>query len=141
MRRLIAIAAIAAIALVALTGCSRAEIDAWLGWHATDPAAALEFANRPDVQADLHPPAALTNNHAARWRSIGWCESGSQVHHPPVHNRHGSFSGLYMIKSDVWDHYGGGEFASDAWQASEAEQTEIAERILADVGWRAWQCA
>jgi hypothetical protein len=46
-----------------------------------------------------------------------------------------------MVKSDVWDHYGGERYASDAWLATKAEQIVIAEAIAGDVGIaRAWQC-
>jgi hypothetical protein len=45
-----------AAALVGLgaTGCSAREIQMWVDWHDQDPVAAEEFANQPEVQADLH---------------------------------------------------------------------------------------
>ena len=46
-----------------------------------------------------------------------------------------------MIRDNVWRAYGGREFANTADQATKAQQIEIAERILDDVGWQAWDCA
>jgi hypothetical protein len=75
------------------------------------------------------------------WDRIAWCESGGQWAHPPVTNRTGTYSGGLMIWTRAWTVYGGGEFAGQAWQASKAEQIVVAERILDDRGWGAWDCA
>jgi hypothetical protein len=128
-----------------MTGCTRAQVTAWVAWHETDPAAAEEFANLPEVQAALHArtpqrtrPAAAPS---ARWDRIAWCESGGRWDHPPVTNSTGTYSGGLMIWVRAWTVYGGTEFAPQAWQASKAEQIVVAERILADRGWGAWDCA
>lgn len=42
-----------ALALVALVGCTPAEVRGWVAWHDADPDAAVEFAQRPEVVADL----------------------------------------------------------------------------------------
>ena len=141
----------AAALVLTLTGCSAAELEAWIRWHNTDPAAAEEFARRPEVAADLAtgehdtdgPQFAqwLTNRHAAEWDRIARCESGGRWDYPPVTNRTGTYSGGLMIWTKAWVAYGGQEFAGQAWQASKAEQIEIAERILDDQGWGAWDCA
>lgn len=49
MRRLLVVM----VALVALTGCTSSQIRAWVRWLGDDPDAALEFANRPEIQAEL----------------------------------------------------------------------------------------
>jgi len=137
----------AAIAIVTLTGCNQAQIEQWVEWNYADPVAAQEFANRPEIQAQLRNDSDgpqfyqyLTNNHAHKWDAIAMCESG-QNWHLRASNRTGTYGGGLMIRDNVWSHYGGHEFASTADRATKAEQIEIAERILADVGWGAWDCA
>lgn len=40
--------------LIALTAaCTPHEVASWVDWHSQDPQAAVEFANQPEVQADL----------------------------------------------------------------------------------------
>lgn len=150
MSRFVRAAAVFVFTLATAAACTPAQIRAWVNWHSTDPEAAEEFANLPHIQDELHANASsdapqfreyLTNNHAGTWERIAWCESGGQWNHPPVTNRHGTFSGGVMIMHSVWRHYGGTQFASAPYLASRAEQIEISERILADVGWGAWQCA
>lgn len=125
-------------------GCTPREIAAWVKWHEQDPAAAIEYANQPEIQAELatraHEESGLRNNHAQRWEQIAWCESGRQWSLRAT-NRTGSYGGGLMIRDNVWDEYGGEEFSNTADQASKAQQIHIAERILDDVGWRAWDCA
>ena len=36
-------------AVIATTGCTPAEIRAWVAWHEVDPEAAVEFASRPEI--------------------------------------------------------------------------------------------
>lgn len=145
MRRWAALAI--ALVMLALTACSPHELEAWVQWHDTDPAAAEEFARQPDVAADLatgeHESSnhsTIRNDHADRWEAIAWCESGRQWGLRAT-NRTGTYGGGLMIRDNVWRAYGGGEFAGTADQASKAEQIEVAERILDDVGWGAWDCA
>jgi len=142
--------------LIALCACTPQQIADWVAWNERDPAAAQEFANLPAVQENLRldtdgdglvepdAPAessGLTNNHGSRWDSIAYCESGGRWDYPPVTNRTGTYSGGLMIWNKAWIQYGGQEFASLAYLASKAQQIEVAERILADNGWGAWDCA
>jgi len=48
--------ALAAIAVAALstTGCTWRQIGAWSQWHDRDPEAAEAFADRPEIQRQLH---------------------------------------------------------------------------------------
>lgn len=134
---------VALASVLLLTGCTRAQVDAWVNWYNLDAPAAVEFANQPEIQAQLHEPeqtSGLRNNHAHKWDAIAMCESG-QNWHLRASNRTGTYGGGLMIRDNVWVHYGGREFAPTADKASKAEQIEIAERILADVGWQAWDCA
>ena len=158
MVRKLVYAAAVVLAIDAAAACSADQLHDFIAWHQQDPAAATAYSRLPAIQTLLHannpnPNGAgsssdgpqfreyLTNRHGATWDRIAWCESGGNWHHPPVHNGYGSFSGGLMIKSDVWDHYGGGRYASDAWLATKGQQIAVAERILADVGWSAWQCS
>jgi hypothetical protein len=51
-RRLMAgIASLAVV--VGASACTPQEVRGWIAWHDSDPAAAEEFANQPEVQADL----------------------------------------------------------------------------------------
>ena len=121
-------------------GCNSNQLAQWVEWHSIDPQAAIEFANQPHIQAQLEQRSTLTNNHADRWEDIAWCESGRQWDLRAT-NRTGTYGGGLMIRDNVWRTYGGREFASTADQASKEQQIEIAERILDDVGWGAWDCA
>jgi hypothetical protein len=76
---------------LALTGCTQAQINAWLTWYETDPDAAVEFAQRDEIQALLQRPVV---NHSpgdcdsyvplferyglpvATFKRIAWRESG-----------------------------------------------------------------
>lgn len=49
MRRVILLLA----ALVAVAGCTPAQLRGWVAWHDKDPDAAVAFAERPEVVADL----------------------------------------------------------------------------------------
>lgn len=133
---------VTACAVISATACTPREHALWLEWHAADPAAAEAFAEEWKAAHAAAPPATnLTNNHAARWDQIARCESGGRWDYPIVTNRTGSYSGGLMIWTRAWDAYGGNEFAPNAYQATKNEQIEIAERILADQGWGAWDCA
>lgn len=136
---------IPSLAFISLTGCTPKEIRAWVDWYETDPSAAVEFAQTPEIQArmaEADPPDTRTyvNNHAARWEAIAWCESGRNWHLRAT-NSTGSYGGGLMIRDNVWRAYGGTAYASTADRASKEQQIDIAERILADVGWGAWDCA
>jgi hypothetical protein len=144
------IAALTVPVAAALTGCTPAQIDAWLAWHAHDPAAAVEFAHRPDVQADMATGEhlAIEDNVAdipavgwtLDWDAVAWCESGAKWSHGPVRNSAGTFSGGLMIGHEYWDGYGG---YSAPYHAPKDVQIAWAEDLIdgsyaaAD---RAWQC-
>lgn len=109
------------LGVIGLMGCTPEEISC---------AVAVDQARRSE----------LTNDHAAEWERIAWCESGRQWSLRAT-NRTGTYGGGLMIRDNVWREYGGREFAQTADQASKEQQIEIAERILDDVGWKAWDCA
>jgi len=139
MKRLTSILAV--IAVYIASGCTREQLDWFVNWYEHDPTAATEFAQQPEIQALVFKPESqYTNNHAMAWERIAWCESGAQWH-LRASNRTGTYGGGLMIRDNVWLAYGGREYAATADQASKAQQIDIAEAILADVGWGAWDCA
>jgi hypothetical protein len=90
----------------------------------TTTTAARQFVQAP-------PPAS----DASRWDQLAQCESTSRWDYPPVS---GGFSGGLMFHIGTWRANGGLEYASDAYLASREQQIDIAERVLANSGWRAW---
>jgi len=133
---------VVALCAVVFSACTPAQLREWQVWHAQDPAAAIAYAEQPDVQAQLADgvgtPAPAPS---ARWDAIAACESGGRWDYPLVTNRTGTYSGGHMIWTKAWAAYGGHEYAPHAYLASKAEQIVVAERILADNGWGAWDCA
>jgi hypothetical protein len=125
---------------VVLVGCTPQQVQDWVAWHDQSPVEAEAFANLPAIQDALHPAPAVAM-HGHKWAAIAYCESGGRWDYPPVSNRTGTYSGGLMIWQKAWLTYGGQEFADWAYQATEAEQIVVAERILADQGWGAWDCA
>jgi hypothetical protein len=130
--------------LVLLMGCTPSQIAQWKDWYDKDPVAATEFANRPEIQAQLSSDGPQFSDYISNertWDRIARCESGGNWSYPPVTNRTGTYSGGLMIWQKAWIAYGGQRYASWAYQATKAQQIIIAEKILADRGWRAWDCA
>jgi Transglycosylase-like domain len=133
---------IAVIMLVVIsTSCTPEEVDKWIGWFSQDPVAATEFANRPEIQEALHEVNNPQPSYRSRWDDIAQCESGGRWDYPLVTNRTGTYSGGLMIWTKAWAAYGGHEFAPHAYLATKQQQIVVAERILADNGWGAWDCA
>jgi hypothetical protein len=81
----------------------------------------------------LLAPAA----HAASdstWDRLAQCESSGNW---SINTGNGYHGGL-QFSPRTWNAFGGGEFASVAYQASREEQIVVAERVLAAQGWNAW---
>ncbi|MET0786321.1 MAG: transglycosylase family protein [Paenisporosarcina sp.] len=138
--------------VVSLAACTPRELAGWVSWYEQDPVAAVEFANRPEIQAQLRshddPDRPQFYDYLVSperpvevWDRIAQCESGGRWDYPLVTNRTGTYSGGLMIWTKAWEAYGGHEFAQHAYLASKAQQIVVAERILADNGWGAWDCA
>lgn len=53
-------------------------------------------------------------------------------------NTGNGFEGGLQFMNSTWLGYGGGAFAQHAYQATRGQQITIAQRVLADQGWRAW---
>ena len=127
------------VAALTTAACTPQQLRDWVAWNEQDPAAAQEFANRPEIQALLHqraqaPAPQRSSGGGTVWDRIAQCESGQNW---SINTGNGYSGGLQFLHSS-WRAYGGQQFAPLAYQASREQQIVVAERILADVGWRAW---
>jgi resuscitation-promoting factor RpfA len=123
------------VAAVSLTGCTSAEVAAWLDWYNTHPAAAEDYLARPEVQAAIATePADRIEPPRSLWDDLAACESGEQWDY----NGPSGFDGGLQFAPSTWRGSGGEEFADYAWQATRDEQIIVAERLLAEQGWQAW---
>jgi hypothetical protein len=127
-RTVMAVAA-AALGVGVLGACTPEEVRMWQAWHAQDPAAAEAFAAEQAAadQATAEPPRGV-------WDDLAQCESGGNW---AINTANGYYGGLQFLDA-TWDAYGGEEFASRADLATRGEQITVAERVRADVGFRAW---
>ena len=80
------------------------------------------------------PPTTEVAPAPTVWDNLAWCESGEDW---AINTGNGFYGGLQFTR-DVWNAYGGQEFASLASQATRDQQILVAERIVDDVGWGAW---
>lgn len=67
------------------------------------------------------------------WDRLAWCEAGGNW----ASSIEG-FSGGLGFAHGTWQAHGGDEFAPVAAEATREQQIEIARRVLASSGWRAW---
>lgn len=81
---------------------------------------------------------AATSAHAAtqsQWDCIAQWESGGRWH---LSYGDADSTGGLQIQTRTWDGFGGQQYAPQAYEATEAEQIAIAEKILAQQGPGAW---
>jgi LysM repeat protein len=120
------------------------QVPAWMARaaRATMPAPAPAAAPAAAVsvpQAD--PPAtapvstaAPASSGGANWSAIAACESGGNW---SASTGNGFYGGL-QFSEQTWLAYGGGQYASSANQATEAQQIAVAQRVLGGQGIGAW---
>jgi resuscitation-promoting factor RpfA len=70
----------------------------------------------------------------ATWDAVAQCESGGNW---SINTGNGYYGGL-QFSASTWAGYGGTQYASQANQATKAQQIEIAEKVLASQGKGAW---
>ncbi len=128
MKRIMATAVAVAAGVTVLGACTPEQVQMWQAWHDQDPAAAEAFLNE---QAAAAAPAAPADS---VWDKIAQCESGGNW---SINLGSGYYGGLQMLGS-TWRAYGGTEFAPRADLATREQQIAVAERIKADVGYKAW---
>jgi len=126
MRRRLAVIGVLATLSVA-AACTPEEVGMWQAWHAQDPQAANAFAANLGAKQPNEPPQGV-------WDQIAQCESGGNW---SINTGNGYSGGLQFLHS-TWRAYGGTQYAPLAYQATRAQQIDIAERVLADAGWGAW---
>ncbi|WP_446033834.1 transglycosylase family protein [Streptomyces olivaceus] len=71
---------------------------------------------------------------ASAWDQIAQCETGGAW----SQNNGNGYSGGLQLSQEVWEQYGGLEYASSADQASRSQQIKVAEKLYADQGIAAW---
>lgn len=86
------------------------------------------------VATPLVMATGTANADSVNWDAIAACESGGNW---SINTGNGYYGGLQFLDS-TWDAYGGEEFAPRADLATRGEQITVAERVRADVGFRAW---
>lgn len=125
--------------IAATTACTPQEVANWVAWNEQDPVAAQEFARLPQIQealarAQQSAAQPTRNSQGSVWDRLAECESGQRW----SYNGGSGYDGGLQFLPSTWRAYGGREYAEYAWQASRAQQIDIAERVLDDVGWGAW---
>ena len=134
------IAAVIALAAGCTAACTPTQVAKWVTWYEQDPTAALEYANRPEVQAQLAERAASSTNSEQDvrrgdvWDRLAECESGQSW----SYNGGSGYDGGLQFAPSTWRGFGGEEFAPFAHQATREQQIVVAQRVLESQGWRAW---
>ena len=78
--------------------------------------------------------AAPASSGGANWSAIAACESGGNW---SASTGNGFYGGL-QFSEQTWLAYGGGQYASSANLATEAQQIAVAQRVLGGQGVGAW---
>lgn len=84
------------------------------------------------------PPPSISTSSSDRWDRLAHCETRGDW---TTNTGNGFGGGVQFAHGpgwSTWRAYGGEEFAPHPWEATREQQIEIAERVLADAGWRAW---
>lgn len=102
------------------------------------PPAPLERPPAPTSTLEVHEHEH-EHEIPAVWLALAECESHGEWDYGP-HSTWGSriFEGGLQHHPDTWDAYRDPDHPEAAYLASPAVQVEVAERVLADQGWRAW---
>lgn len=77
---------------------------------------------------------AAPANASPNWDQLANCESSGNW----SANTGNGFSGGLQFTPSTWKAYGGGQYASNAKDASREEQISVAEKVLQDQGTKAW---
>jgi len=117
------------------------QVPAWLARAAL---AAIAARPAPAAPAGAEPTAPAASAQASgpapassggvNWSAIAACESGSSW---GTNTGNGFYGGLQFTEQ-TWLGYGGGQYASSANLATEAQQIAVAQRVLAGQGIGAW---
>lgn len=80
------------------------------------------------------PIAVSAPANAADWDALAQCESSGNW----SANTGNGFSGGLQFTQSTWKAYGGGQYASNAKDASREEQIQVAQKVLQAQGTKAW---
>jgi hypothetical protein len=97
------------------------------------PAASAGATAAPVAPVQASSPAPASSG-GVNWSAIAACESGGNW---SANTGNGFYGGLQFTEQ-TWLSYGGGQYASSANLATEAQQIAVAERVLAGQGIGAW---
>jgi hypothetical protein len=93
----------------------------------------LEAVRQGDVPIKAGVGGGKLITYSADWEAVSMCESTGRWH-----INTGLFDGGLQFLPSTWWMFGGGEYARFAFQATKKQQIEIAERVLAVQGPKAW---
>ena len=85
-------------------------------------------------QADPAEPSSS----GGRWDQLAQCETGGNWAANTGNGYGGGLQFAHTSRWSTWLSYGGGDYAAHPWDASKEQQIDIAEKVLASSGWRAW---
>jgi len=97
-------------------------------------AAALAGVTAVATAAPLMAAGNASAATASEWDKVAQCESGGNW---SINTGNGYYGGL-QFSASTWAAYGGTQYASQANQASKAQQIAVAEKVLAAQGKGAW---
>ena len=88
-------------------------------------------APAPKVEPNFAPGDSV-------WDQLAQCEAGGNWATNTGNGFGGGLQFMHQRSYSTWLSYGGGQFAPHPWEASREQQIEIAEKVLAGSGWKAW---
>ncbi|MFF3331482.1 transglycosylase family protein [Streptomyces sp. NPDC002888] len=100
----------------------------------TTRAIAIAGVTGAAVAAPLMAAGNASAATASEWDTVAQCESGGNW---SINTGNGYYGGL-QFSASTWAAYGGTQYASQANQASKAQQIAVAEKVLASQGKGAW---
>lgn len=86
------------------------------------------------------PPRAVNYQpgDGSRWDQLAQCESGGNWAANTGNGFGGGLQFMHQRSYSTWLSFGGGAYAPHPWDASREQQINIAEKVLASSGWKAW---
>ncbi|MGW2516559.1 transglycosylase family protein [Streptomyces sp. NPDC001617] len=96
--------------------------------------AALAGVTGVAIAAPLMAAGSASAATASEWDAVAQCESGGNW---SINTGNGYYGGL-QFSASTWAAYGGTAYASQANQATKAQQIAVAEKVLASQGKGAW---
>jgi len=92
-------------------------------------------ANRSARSASAAPAAGGASTAGGEvWDRLATCESGGNW----ATNTGNGYRGGLQFHPKTWEGAGGGQYAASAEQATREQQIEVAKRVQASQGWKAW---